>query len=102
MSYRVVFAPEATDQLTALYRYISDASSPATAYRYTNGIVEHCEGLVVFPHRGTPRDDIRPGLRVTNFKKRTVIAFAVMGDIVAILGIYYGGQDFEALLQDET
>jgi plasmid stabilization system protein ParE len=57
--------------------------------------------LRTFPHRGTQRDDIRPGLRVTNYKKRAVIAFAVDDGRVSILGVFYGGQDDEtALLED--
>jgi hypothetical protein len=30
-TYRVVFAPEAEQQLTALYRYVAKHSSPITA-----------------------------------------------------------------------
>jgi plasmid stabilization system protein ParE len=47
------------------------------------------------------RDDIRPGLRVTNYKGRTVIAFNVEADQVFILGLFYGGQDYENVLQDD-
>jgi toxin ParE1/3/4 len=47
------------------------------------------------------RDDIRPGLRITNYKKRAVIAFAVDAEVVSIIGVYYGGQDYESVLQWE-
>ncbi len=94
--YTVIFTPEAQDQLAALYRYIAAAATPTTAERYTNAIVTHCEDLRTFPNRGALRDDIRPGLRITNFKKRTIIAFAVNADLVSIIGIYYGGQNYEA------
>ena len=102
MSYRVVFAPEAEEQLADLYGYIAAAASPDIAARYTEAIVRYCESLCTFPHRGTMRDDIRPGLRITHYKKRTVIAFDVEADQVAILGVFYGGQDYEALLQDDS
>lgn len=99
--YLVIFTPEALGQLVDLYDYIADAASPEIAERYTNAIVTYCEGLQTFPNRGTCRDDIRPGLRITHYKKRTVIAFAVSMEQVSIIGIYYGGQDFEAdLLPD--
>ncbi|PKA67319.1 plasmid stabilization system protein ParE [Pseudomonas baetica] len=101
MAYTVEFAPEALEQLAALYRYIATAASPETAQRYTDAIVSHCEELRTFPHRGNQRDDIRPGLRITNYRKRAVIAFAVDAKQVAILGIFYGGQNFEAALQLE-
>lgn len=66
MSYRVVFSPEAQEQLAELYRYIADAASSDIAARYTEAIVSYCENLRTFPHRGTMRDDIRPGLRITH------------------------------------
>ena len=99
MRYAVIFTPEAQEQLAALYRYIATAASPETAERYTSAIVTYCEGLHAFPNRGTRRDDVRPGLRITNYKKRTVIAFAVDAELVSIIGVYYGGQDFETALQ---
>ncbi|MCH5519560.1 hypothetical protein [Pseudomonas syringae] len=43
--------------------------------------------------------DIRPGLRITHYRKRAVVAFAVDAVQVKILGIFYGGQDFEAVFQ---
>lgn len=98
--YSVVFAPEAAAQLESLYAYVADAASPVVALNYTNAIISYCEGLKTSPHRGTRREDIRPGLRVTNYKKRAVIAFTVDADLVSIIGIYYGGQDFESDLTE--
>jgi plasmid stabilization system protein ParE len=100
MSYTVVFAPLAEEQLAELYRYIAEQASPETAARYTEAIVACCERLSNFPHRGAARDDIRPGLRITNYKGRTVIAFGVddASNCVSILGVYYGGQDYEYAL----
>ena len=102
MSYAVVFSPEAEEQLAELYRYIAAAASPDVAARYTEAIVTYCESLRTFPLRGTMRDDVRPGLRITHYKKRTVIAFDVEADQVSIMGVFYGGQDYEALLQNDA
>jgi plasmid stabilization system protein ParE len=99
--YTVIFTPEAQEQLAALYHYIAVAASPEVAARYTNAIVTYCEGLHTFPLRGTCRDDIRPGLRITHYKKRTVIAFDVDAELVSIIGVFYGGQDYETDLQSE-
>ena len=101
MVYTVEFTPEAMEQLAVLYRYIATKASPEIAKRYTDAIVTHCEDLQTFPHRGNQRDDIRPGLRITNYRKRAVIAFAVDDKHVFILGVFYGGQDFEVALQFE-
>ena|SRR5699024_1097994 len=35
----------------------------------------HSSNSPNFPHRGTVRDDIRPGLRTIGYKKRVVIAY---------------------------
>ena len=100
MSYRVVFSPEAAEQLADLYVYIAAAASPDIAARYTDAIVSYCESLHTFPHRGTMRDDVRPGLRITDNRKRAVIAFDVDAEQVSIIGVFYGGQDYETVLQD--
>ncbi len=100
MMYQVRFSPEAEEQLVALYRYIAEQASPAIAARYTEAIIDCCEGLAHFPQRGTPRDDLRPGLRLTNYKGRVVIAFAIEGEWVSIIGLFYGGQDFATTLEE--
>ena len=98
--YRVVFAHEASDQLEELLLYIAEQSSMAIAQRYTGAVVATCEGLAVFPLRGVAREDIRPGLRLTHHKGRTVIAYAVdeVAQTVSIIGVFYGGQDHEGVL----
>lgn len=66
-------------------------------------MVATCEGLALFPLRGVPREDIRPGLRVTHHKGRTLIAYSVDEDTrtVSVLGIFYGGQDYEVALSGD-
>lgn len=66
MTHKVVFSPEAQQQLSDLLDYIAYRASPAIAVAYTDSIVSYCESLSTFPHRGTQRDDIRTGLRITN------------------------------------
>lgn len=104
-TYTVAFAPEAEDDLAELYDYIAAHGSPNIAFRYTEAIVSYCESLSSSPHRGTRRDDVRAGLRITNYKHHAVIAFEVdeTAAIVTVLGIYYGGRDYERVLgSDES
>lgn len=101
MKYRVIFSPEAEEQLAELFHYIAAAASPGIAERYIDAIITYCETLDTFPLRGAKRDDIRPGLRVTNYKGRTVIAFDVDAHQVSIIGVFYGGQHYETALQDD-
>ncbi|HAS88443.1 MAG TPA: plasmid stabilization protein [Desulfovibrio sp.] len=98
MTYHVVFSPEAEKQILNLYRYVAETESSEVATRFTNSIIEFCEGLKTFPLRGIQRDDIRKDLRVIHFKKRTSIAYAVFEERIAILGIFYGGQNYEEKL----
>lgn len=100
MLRRVVFAPEAEAQLVSLYRYIAREASADIAQRFTGAIVDFCESLAQFSERGTPRDDIRLGLRTLAFRRRVTIGYAVRGEMVVILGVFYGGQDFEALMME--
>ena len=104
MPYRVVFAPEAAEQLEALFDYIGERSSLATARRYTDAVVASCEGLALFPLRGVAREDIRPGLRLTHHKGRTIIAYAVdeSARTVSIIGVFYGGQNHEGALSTDA
>ncbi|RQQ00435.1 type II toxin-antitoxin system RelE/ParE family toxin [Burkholderia stagnalis] len=94
--YHVVFSPEARDQLAALEDAIAAAGAPRTAAEYVDAIVTFCEQLSRFPARGVPRDDLLAGLRVTHYRGRTMIAYRISDDQVAILGVYYGGQDYVA------
>ena len=99
--YEVVFTPEAEEQLAELYRYIEGNATADVALRYTTAVVEYCEGLATFPLRGTPRDDIRPALRMTSYRRRTEIAYTAEDERVSIIGVFHGGQDYEAELQLE-
>lgn len=101
MTHNVIFSPEAESQLVTLYFHIAEAASPKIAAKYTEDIVKECESLRTLPHRGTRRDSIRAGLRTMGFRRRVTIAFEVAEDLVTILGVYYGGFDFEKLLEDE-
>jgi len=57
--------------------------------------------MSIAPLRGHKRDDIRPNLRTTALDKRAVAAFEVEenNNILRILGVYYGGRDYAAILQ---
>lgn len=102
MSYTVVLSPKALDQLIQLETYIAEAASPDIAERYIEAVADYCYSLNIFPQRGIRRDDIRPGVRITNYRKRTVIAFVTDAETqqVSILGVFHGGQDYEVILQE--
>jgi toxin ParE1/3/4 len=99
---RVIFTPLAERHIDSLHEYITEHASEDRADAYVGRIVEFCKGLTTFPLRGTRRDDLLPGLRVTNFERRVTIAFVIIADAVLIEGIFYGGRDFEAAFPGVT
>ena len=38
----------------------------------------------------------------TNYRKRAVIAFDVHAETVSVIGVFYGGQDYETILQEDS
>lgn len=77
--------------------------SPSAVLALSRSIAT-CERLALFPMRGVPREDIRPGLRVTHHRGRTIIAYGVDASAreVAVLGVFHGGQDYGVVLAAET
>lgn len=102
MSHKLRFAPEALAQLEDLEKYIAEASSPIRAANYIDAIIDHCDRLTTFPLRGTARDDLRAGLRTIGFRRRVTILFEVAHDTLNIIGVYYGGKNFEANRRSTT
>lgn len=100
MKYRVAYSPEAQQHLTDIFRWIADHGSPDVAERFVLSIYDHCDSLGDFPLRGVSRDDLTPGLRTLGFRRRVTIAFTIADHTIVIHGIYYGGRDYESLIQD--
>lgn len=98
MTHRVVFTPEARDDLRELYTFIADRAGEARALAYITRIRDYCNGFATFPLRGTARDDLLPGLRIVGFERRMTLAFHVDSDAVTFDRILYGGRDLEAAL----
>jgi toxin ParE1/3/4 len=98
MTYRIVLTPEARDHIDALHTYIAAAAGAPIATLFTDGILDHIATLAEFPERGTPRHDLRPGLRTIAWKRRVTIAFMVEERDVVVIGVFYGGRNFETLL----
>ena len=73
----------------------------ALADRTVDAIRAFVAELGQLPHQGTRRDDLRDGLRIAAFKKRTAIAFEVddQAKTITVLRVFYGGEDYEALFR---
>jgi plasmid stabilization system protein ParE len=96
---RIVFSPDAAADIIRLYDYIAEQSGAVRAFRYVSRIETYCAGLKYSPERGTKRDDIREGLRITGFERRVTIAFHVDPTTVIIDRILYGGRNVDRALR---
>jgi toxin ParE1/3/4 len=94
---RVVFSPEARDDLDRLADRIAEAGGKAVALGFVGRLEAFCLVLAT-ADIGRPRDDLRPGLRVAGFRRRVAVAYTSDGDQVVILRLFYGGQDWETRL----
>ncbi len=93
MNYRVVFSPEAIQDLNDLHAYILSEAGPWRAREYVSKLYDYCLSFETFPQRGTRRDDLSPGLRIVGYHRRATIAFRIDGEEVTILRLFHRGRD---------
>ncbi|MGO1163886.1 type II toxin-antitoxin system RelE/ParE family toxin [Brucella pseudogrignonensis] len=94
----VVLSPEAETDLVALYDWIAERASPDTALGYIDRLENYIRDLEYASERGTLHNDIREGLRTVGFERRITIAFNVTAQEVIVLGLFYGGQNWQEAL----
>ena len=100
-TYSVYFMPDAVKDLENIYEYVAEQSGfPGRAWGYMEKLKLKCQELKTFPIRGQQRHDLMDGLRIYPLDKRAVAAFLVdeAEQTVCILNIFYGGRDYEVLL----
>jgi len=100
--YSVIFSPESEDDLAEIFTNIALAGFPENATRFTEAIYSYCLELKTFPHRGTARPNIAPGLRTIGFHRQVTILFQVQEAerLVTIARILHGGRSLEKALND--
>jgi toxin ParE1/3/4 len=98
VTLRLVLTLKAKSQINSLYEYIAREASLEIADRYVGALLERIAGLTEFPHRGTSRDDLRPGLRTVPFRRRLIIGYAVKNSELRILAVARAGQEMKGLL----
>ena len=72
MTGRINYTPEAEQQLSELDDRITKAASAEIAQRFVSAPLDHVDGIQLFPLAGRARDDVRPGMRTTIFKRTTL------------------------------
>ena len=89
----VRFRPLAEADLVELYDFIALQVGLSVAGDFIDRIEKACLALAHFPNRGRRREELRPGLRILGFERRTAIAYVVTGNEVVIARVFYGGRD---------
>jgi toxin ParE1/3/4 len=99
--YAVVFAPEFMVSLDRILSFMElTGASEHHLDRYQHEVLEFCTTMGCFPYRGVSRDDLAPGVRITNYEGNTILPYAVdeATRTVSFLGVYAARQDYEKLL----
>lgn len=98
--HEVVWHPKARADLIGLYDWIAGQADTDTAFAYTSKIEEHTTRLSQFPERGTPREDLAPGLRTMPYRRRTVIAYRAVDGMVEIVRVVHAGRDMGVMFEE--
>lgn len=99
--FEVVFRPRAESDLFNLYTHIANESgSNDIAFSYVRKLEAACLSLGEFPDRGAPRDDIVKGLRILPVNRRSVICYFTHDDVVEIVLVAHGGQDWQTFFDE--
>ncbi|MDJ0825051.1 MAG: type II toxin-antitoxin system RelE/ParE family toxin [Rhodobacter sp.] len=93
---QVAFAPEARDDLFAIYDWITERAGPEVALGYVARLEAFCLNLSIGSERGSLRDDVRTGLRVIGFERRVNVAFVVEETRVVVLRLFAGGRNWDS------
>ena len=105
MTERITYTPEAQQQLEDLDNWITANAGPEISQQFISAIIDHIEGIPAFPDAGRNRDDVRPGVTTTSFRRRTVVAYEVAssatGLTVIVLGVFHRGPDWETALREK-
>jgi len=97
MAHRL--APEAADELDAIWYYIAkESGSIERADRIVDAITRRFELLASQPRMGRVRDDLRPGMRGFAVGDYVILYRLDEDDDVLILHVMHGRQDIQAHL----
>ena len=91
--YRIDWSQPAVDDLDTIAAWIEEQAGTAIAGSYVERVRVRVNRLADFPHRGIPRDDLRPGVRSIPFERRLIILYRVGDAAVTILRVINSARD---------
>ena len=93
MALEVRYSEEAEDDLIQTYVYIAERDGIERAEGVDRRLRAACEKLANFPNRGSPHDELAPGLRSVPFERRATIYYRVTAENVDLMHIAWAGRD---------
>jgi toxin ParE1/3/4 len=99
MPGRIIRSPQAREDLIGIGAYIASYNETA-AERLINRIEKRMRLLAKFPHSGTQRPDLAPGLRCVSVRKYILFFRPIEGGI-ELVRVLHGARDYESLFREE-
>jgi toxin ParE1/3/4 len=99
VALEVRFSEEAEEDLVETYVYIAERDGIERAEAVNRRVRAACEKLADFPNRGSPHDELAPGLRSVPFERRATIYYRVTPETVDIMHIAWAGRDAAGILK---
>jgi toxin ParE1/3/4 len=96
VKFEVHLAETAIADLESLFIYLDDTAGETIATAYVANVRAACFSLAHFPRRGSPRDDIRPGLRSIPCERTVTIFYDVGETEVQIVRVIHARRDVAA------
>ncbi len=91
---KIVWSPEAEEDLLSIWRYTADEWSAAAADQQLGDIWTTCEMLLGYPQLGRPRAELLPGIRSTVTDPH-VVFYRILTHGVEILRVLHEREDVE-------
>ena len=95
MTWRIVYDPQALDDLDRIHSWVARHAGARIADSYEQRIISFVSRLRNFPNRGQHRDELGEGVRVIGFEERVDIAYRLKNDEVQIVRVLYAGRQFD-------
>ncbi len=99
---RIEYTPRARQDLIAIAEWLRDVASRDTARAYTRRVRQRIESLRDSAERGSVRDGPVDNLRVIGLMPSISVAFVTTEDVVRILRVMYGGQNWQSDLSEQS
>ena len=96
--HSLIYRHTALADLDAIYDYI-EPDNPRRAASFIQDIRDRCRPLCAHPKLGRARDDLSNGIRILPMLGRVVVAYRITPTDILVTRVFYGGQDYEAILR---